>query len=599
MYYELLHILVFTQDQDFLRILQAVPAQAQFEHVFLPALPAFSALDCVDADVIIMDIPAKQIPPDIRMRCGSAHPQLIYCERGAEQRLEDSRLLAVMDALWEAPYSEERLTCFFQLLLRGIRQRKELWLAKNLLDTTIDSVPDLVWFKNVKGAHLKVNQSFCDMVGKTKQQCYNRGHYYIWDIDAEEYAQGEYVCLESEDIVMQKKKTCVFDEKVKKQNGEMVQFTTYKSPIFDEDGALIGTMGIARDVTDWKNMTAEIGIILNSLASAAMLVDREGHIFMANTMVRKVFGCDPKALAGQDYARWKMLELQQEQPLQQGEHRLLEYNSQGEHLFLSMREEPLLDVFQQPVGCFVIFQDVTEHKKHLELLENYQKELESNVRMKTRTINDIQRRIFSSFADLVTSRDSATGDHIRNTSRYVDILLDELCREGTIPALNDGDFCQNISRAVPLHDIGKIAIPDAVLKKQGKYTAEEYALMRRHAELGGRILAKTLAPLEDFQYYKVAADMAVYHHERWDGQGYPRGLQGENIPVPARIMAVADVFDSLISNRPFHQALTIEQAYVIIKANAGTQFDPVVAAAFIMARPQIERSVRENVYRNK
>ena len=123
--------------------------------------------------------------------------------------------------------------------------------------------------------------------------------------------------------------------------------------------------------------------------------------------------------------------------------------------------------------------------------------------------------------------------------------------------------------------------------------------MRRHAELGRRILAKTLAPLEDFKYYKVASDMAAYHHERRDGNGYPQGLKGEAIPLPARIMALADVFDSLVAHRSFHPTHTVDQAYVIIKAGAGTQFDPVLTAAFIMARPQIEKCVQENVYQMK
>ena len=121
--------------------------------------------------------------------------------------------------------------------------------------------------------------------------------------------------------------------------------------------------------------------------------------------------------------------------------------------------------------------------------------------------------------------------------------------------------------------------------------------MKPHAKLGGKILSKTLAHVEEFKYFKIAWDMAVYHHERWDGAGYPRGLKGEEIPLPARIMSVADVFDALISKRPYRQTLTIDQAYVILKANAGTQFDPEIVAAFIMARPVVEKVVHEHIYR--
>ncbi len=597
MYHEILHVLVFTKDESLAAILREVPALEHFEHVFLPISSDFSALDCADADVVILDVPPEQLPQNMRQVCASAAPRLVYCERDGQ--CLPAPLLEEMDAVWAAPFDAPRLQFFFNRLLREVKQRKDLWLSQNLLDTTIDSVPDLVWFKDVKGAHRKVNQSFCGMVGKTKEQCRNRGHYYIWDIDAEAYAKGEFVCLESENVVMQKKKTCVFDEKIQTKNGTMKQFTTYKSPIFDEDGALIGTMGVAHDVTDWKNMKSEIRILLDSLTYPALLIDKTDTIFMVNPEAKAMFHREKEELVGKQYADWKGTELGISQPLRRGEHQELTYACGGTAKALDMSEEPIFDVAQQLVGTFVLFRDVTEHKNHMALMTNYQRQLESEVRLKTRTINDMQKRILISFADLVTSRDSATGDHIRNTSLYVDILLDELCREGVVPALNNGELCQNISRAVPLHDIGKIAIPDAVLQKQGKYTPQEYTLMRRHAELGRRILAKTLAPLEDFKYYKVASDMAAYHHERWDGNGYPQGLKGEAIPLPARIMALADVFDSLVAHRSFHPTHTVDQAYVIIKAGAGTQFDPVLTAAFIMARPQIEKCVQENVYQMK
>lgn len=129
----------------------------------------------------------------------------------------------------------------------------------------------------------------------------------------------------------------------------------------------------------------------------------------------------------------------------------------------------------------------------------------------------------------MTSRDTATGDHIKNTSMYVDILVEELKREGTKPELKDTEYCDDVCRAVPLHDIGKIAIPDAILNKAGRYLPDEYEVMKSHAKLGGKILSKTLAHVEEFKYFKIAWDMAVYHHERWDGAGYPRGLKGEEI----------------------------------------------------------------------
>ncbi len=238
-------------------------------------------------------------------------------------------------------------------------------------------------------------------------------------------------------------------------------------------------------------------------------------------------------------------------------------------------------------------------QKRTEESLTYERRLEKEIKLKTRTIRDLQQQILISFADLVNSRDHAIGDHIRNTNRYVDILLKELQREGTKPSLADQGYCDEISRAVPLHDIGKIAIPDAILNKPGGYTPEEYHIMRSHTEKGAKLIEKTLSRLENYRYYQTARNMANYHHEKWDGSGYPAGLRGKEIPLEARIMAIADVFDALISKRPYREARSLEQAYVILKAGAGVQFDPEIAAAFILARSQIEKAVREEFYRMK
>ena len=599
MYHESLNILMFTKDPAIEAALRQVAPLEHFDHVFMPAMETFSVAECSDASILILDVPLADIPANIRMCCATVDPRIVYCDRGGieGEALDHSELLEQLDAIWPLPASEQRLQFYFRTLLRSIKERKEHWVYSNVLETAIDSVPDLIWVKDTKGAHLKVNEAFCRMVKKTKEQCQNRGHYYIWDMNPEEYAKGEYVCLESEETVMREKKTCVFDEKIKGLDGRMLQVQTYKSPIFDEDGAVMGTLGIARDVTNWKNQAAELSIILTSLPAPAMIVDKDGKVVTLNKALCDFFMVDKQSLVGNSYAEWKNRTLHFVRMLQPGEKLEMDYEHNGIVSNLEILEEPIFDIFQQSVGHFCMYADVTEHKKHITLLTNYKKQLESAVQLKTRTIQDIQKKILISFADLVTSRDTATGDHIKNTSMYVDILVEELKREGTKPELKDTEYCDDVCRAVPLHDIGKIAIPDAILNKAGRYLPDEYEVMKSHAKLGGKILSKTLAHVEEFKYFKIAWDMAVYHHERWDGAGYPRGLKGEEIPLPARIMSVADVFDALISKRPYRQTLTIDQAYVILKANAGTQFDPEIVAAFIMARPVVEKIVHEHIYR--
>jgi diguanylate cyclase (GGDEF)-like protein/PAS domain S-box-containing protein len=153
--------------------------------------------------------------------------------------------------IWKLPLSPTEIRFHFLHWQKQTKQEKELWLTSQYLDAFIDSIPQLVWYKDKKGAHIKVNQSFCKAVNKTKEQIYGRGHYYIWDLDPDEYAKGEFICMESEDEVMEKKQTCIFDEHVKIGN-EMRQFATYKSPLFDLDGSVMGTVGFANDVTQEK-----------------------------------------------------------------------------------------------------------------------------------------------------------------------------------------------------------------------------------------------------------------------------------------------------------------------------------------------------------
>jgi len=365
MYNEVLDIQVFSKDDWICRVLKQTPPIEQLSSNFLPVLPEFSMSDCSDADVVILDVPVSSVPLDIRSHCAARDPRIIVCDRsrGEDNELEDSGLLDVADDIWCAPLNEQRLAFYFGRLLKSIKQRKDLWLSQNYLDTVIDSIPDLVWFKDARGAHLKVNQSFCCLVGKTKEQCHNRGHYYIWDMNAEEYGKGEYVCLESEDIVMKARKTCVFDEKIKSKNG-MLQFKTYKSPIFDEDGSLIGTCGVAHDVTDWRNASAEIDIILNSLDFPTVLVDAQDKFQMVNNAFTRVFGKVQEEVCGTDYAAWKNLALTVEGPAA-GKTTKATYKHGSTISEMEIIEEPISDIFNQSLGRFCFFRDITRNAENL------------------------------------------------------------------------------------------------------------------------------------------------------------------------------------------------------------------------------------------
>ena len=191
-------------------------------------------------------------------------------------------------------------------------------------------------------------------------------------------------------------------------------------------------------------------------------------------------------------------------------------------------------------------------------------------------------------ADMVESRDSDTGAHVQKTSAYVKIIVEGLKKKGYYAQKITPKFISDVVRSAPLHDVGKINIPDGILNKPGKLTDEEFAIMKTHTTAGKKILENAITTVQGENYLKEARNMAAYHHERWDGKGYPEGLHGEVIPLSARIMAVADVFDALASPRVYKPAFPLEKALAILQEGAGTQFDPKCIEVFMDALPEVK-----------
>ena len=237
-------------------------------------------------------------------------------------------------------------------------------------------------------------------------------------------------------------------------------------------------------------------------------------------------------------------------------------------------------------GYIVTFRDDTANKKYIRLLDEYNENLQNEVAEKTRHIIEMHDNLIMSLAMMVESRDNSTGGHIKRTSEGVRILIDEISKEGVLSL--DEKFCKDIIKAAPMHDLGKIAVDDAVLRKPGRFTPEEYDKMKHHAAEGARVIHEILLNTDDESFRKVAENVAHYHHERFDGSGYPEGLSGENIPLEARIMAIADVYDALVSKRVYKEAFGFEKADSIIMEGMGTQFDPGLKSAYEHARPRLE-----------
>lgn len=191
------------------------------------------------------------------------------------------------------------------------------------------------------------------------------------------------------------------------------------------------------------------------------------------------------------------------------------------------------------------------------------------------------------FATLIDNRDESTGEHVRRTTAYVKLIIDGLSEEGYYKSTLTKEYADNLLQAAPLHDVGKIAVPDAVLQKPGRLTAEEYEIIKTHAVHGGEIIRETFGNTGNAEYCEIARNVALHHHEKWNGKGYPDGLKGEEIPLCARIMAVADVFDAVSEKRCYRDALPLDECFKIIEDGKGKDFEPIIADAFLSRRDKV------------
>ena len=204
---------------------------------------------------------------------------------------------------------------------------------------------------------------------------------------------------------------------------------------------------------------------------------------------------------------------------------------------------------------------------------------------KSKKILAIQDSIIRGMAVMVEQRDNSTGGHINRTSDCVKVFMDyiEKCDDYAFTP----SFVKAVVKAAPMHDLGKIAVDDEVLRKPGRFTDEEYEIMKGHAAAGQHIVDMVLAEVDDQEFKSVTRNVAHYHHEKWDGTGYPEKISGEDIPIEARIMALADVFDALVSKRCYKDAMSYDKAFDIIEHDLGTHFDPKLGRLFLQCKDDL------------
>lgn len=243
-------------------------------------------------------------------------------------------------------------------------------------------------------------------------------------------------------------------------------------------------------------------------------------------------------------------------------------------------------------GYQLFITDDTQSQKYIDLLNKFNTNLQNEVDLKTNHIVEMHNQFILGMATMVESRDNSTGGHIRRTSDIVRILIEEMTRKNELQL--SAEFCKDIIKAAPMHDLGKIAVDDQILRKPGRFTDAEYEIMKKHSAEGAKIIAQILKDSDDLHFKQIAENVAHYHHEKYDGSGYPEGLKGEDIPLEARIMAIADVYDALVSKRVYKESMSFEDANKIMTESFGSHFDKKLESYYLAARERFENYYREN-----
>ena len=248
-------------------------------------------------------------------------------------------------------------------------------------------------------------------------------------------------------------------------------------------------------------------------------------------------------------------------------------------------DQGAVDYITKPIRPAIVLARVRtqlELKKARDILSDQNAYLEREVASRMAENQLIQEVSIHALAHLAETRDPETGNHLRRTQEYVRTLARSLQNHPRFSDYLDDRTVNALAQSAPLHDIGKVGIPDHILLKPGKLTPEEWEIMKTHAEIGAQAIAQAEADsARPVEFLRIAQEIARCHHEKWDGSGYPNGLAGENIPISARLMALADVFDALICARVYKPAMPMQEAYDIIVNGSGSHFDPDVVATFV------------------
>ncbi len=224
-------------------------------------------------------------------------------------------------------------------------------------------------------------------------------------------------------------------------------------------------------------------------------------------------------------------------------------------------------------------------------LQHAVKQSEDEIRRKERRLLEMQEKTIVRLASVIDGRECSKGEKPHRAAAFIECLANKVREDGLFPETLSSEYIQKMISAAPLYDIGKIAVSDSILRKKGRLTPDEYTAMQIHCVEGSRLVPELFGFSDDRRFIKISQEMAKFHHERWDGKGYPDRLKGNDIPLCARFMSIIDVFDALVFDRCYKERFDLEKAFEIIEAAQGVQFDSVLVKAFLNIRPEITRLV--------
>ncbi len=256
-----------------------------------------------------------------------------------------------------------------------------------------------------------------------------------------------------------------------------------------------------------------------------------------------------------------------------------------------------VDYLVKPVKPAIVLQRVKNHltlKASADFLKDKNEFLQREIDKRTQEIVAIQDVTIQALASLAETRDNDTGNHIRRTQYYVRALAEKLKDHPRFKEKLNDKTIELLFKSAPLHDIGKVGIPDNILLKPGRFNPDEFEVMKSHTTLGQEAIRRAEESLGmQVQFLSLAKQIALMHHEKWDGSGYPNGISGDSIPFSARFMALADVYDALISHRVYKDEMPHEEAVRIIREGQGTQFDPDIVDAFLDIRGDFQEIAKQ------